>query len=68
MTPTTVRKLWSLIDRAQASLPLDSDDGSLSDWLITRLRSEHVLSGQETVALDGYIRSRALLIRDLVRT
>ncbi len=68
MTPSLVRNLWSLVDRAQARLPLDLDDSSLTDWLVTQVRSEQPLNGQETAALDGYVRSRLLLIRDLVQT
>lgn len=68
MTPSIVRTLWSTIDRSQANLPLDLDDGSLTDWLVSRVRSEYPLDGQETAALDGYVRSRVLLIRDLIQT
>lgn len=68
MTPTIVRKLWSLVDRAQASVPLDLDDGRLSDWFVTQVSSELPLNGQETAALDGYVRSRVLLIRELIQT
>lgn len=68
MTPSMVRTLWSIVERVQARLPLDLDDGSLSDWLITQVRAEYPLDAPQTAALDGYVRSRVLLIRDLIQT
>ncbi|MEO0409610.1 MAG: hypothetical protein AAF289_19900 [Cyanobacteria bacterium P01_A01_bin.135] len=68
MTPSMVRTLWLIVERVQARLPLDLDDNSLSDWLVGQVRAEHPLNGQESAALDGYVRSRVLLIRDVVQT
>ena len=68
MTPSMVRTLWLIIERFQARLPLDLDDNGLSDWLVGQVRAEYPLDGQETAALDGYVRSRVLLIRDLIQT
>uniref|UniRef100_A0ACD5GS22 Uncharacterized protein n=1 Tax=Desertifilum tharense IPPAS B-1220 TaxID=1781255 RepID=A0ACD5GS22_9CYAN len=65
MTPTMLRKLWSLIETTQAQLLLKLDDASLEQWLMRHLDLGRSLNGEECDILSHYIHSRLSLIRDL---
>ncbi len=65
MTPTLLRKLWSLVETTQASLLVDLDDACLAQWLLKRLQMESTINGRDKDVLREYIHSRSSLIRDL---
>jgi hypothetical protein len=73
MSPAVLRQFWSLVDEIRASIPLSLDDSSLEQWLLRRLRSEHL--GQPSEPLDfceaglfsDYIHTRLPLIREFAQ-
>jgi hypothetical protein len=65
MTPTTVRRFWTLIESNQAEIPLTLDDQRLVEWLISEIQGGRLLNRDESAALTDYISNRLPLIRDL---
>lgn len=65
MTPTMLRQLWAVIEATQAQILLKLDDASLVDWLLSQLKNQRSLNRQEADILDGYLRTRLNLIREL---
>ncbi len=64
MTPTVLRKLWSLVETTQASFLLRLDDAALGQWLYRQLEAQTNLDRDEADSLNAYIRSRLVLIRE----
>ena len=72
MSPTMLRKFWSLVDGIRATVPLSLDDTSLEQWLLRKLRSEQPLTSPELNspeidALSDYIHSRLPMIREFAQ-
>ncbi len=70
MSPTMLRRVWSLIDGIRSTVPLALDDRSLEQWLLRQLRSEQPLgegSGSEADLLSDYIHSRLPMIREFAQ-
>lgn len=68
MNPLLLRQLWSLIEGSHNHLILSLDDNSLVHWLIDQMAGERSLDSHETDYLNGYIRSRIPLIRDIAQS
>lgn len=66
MNSNLLHQLWMLIEATQSNFLLKLDDQSLVQWLIQQLRERQNLSHEEEKAASAYIRSRLLLIRDVV--
>lgn len=67
MTPSMLRQLWVVIEKAQANFLLNLDDASLEQWLLKQLKHERSLNHDEVNILNSYIRSKLSLIRDLAQ-
>ncbi len=67
MNPHLLRQFWSLVDRSQSHWLLSLDDNSLVCWLMEQISGERSLDSAETDHLNGYIRSRIQLIRDIAQ-
>jgi len=65
MTPTMLRKLWSLVEATQASLLVNLDDADLAQLLLKRLQTESNINCTEKDLLHEYIQTRLSLIRDV---
>ena len=65
MTPTMIRKLWSLVETTQASTLVTLDDASLVQCLLKQVKTEAGINGKEADLLNDYISSRLSLIRDM---
>ena len=65
MTPTMIRKLWSLVETTQASTLVALDDASLVQCLLKQVKTEAGINGKEADLLNDYISSRLSLIRDM---
>jgi hypothetical protein len=65
MTPTILRRLWSLVENTQAHALLCMDDASLVTWIIEQLNGQNTLEDRETELVSNYIRTKTTLIRDL---
>ena len=65
MTPTMLRCLWQLVERAQPQVLLRLDDLSLVRWVVQQLSAEQKLSPQEVSVVNDYVARRVSLIRDL---
>ena len=65
MTPTMLRKLWSLVETTQASTLVALDDASLVQCLVKQVKTEAGINGKEADLLSDYICSRLSLIRDM---
>lgn len=66
MNSNLLHQLWMLIEATQSNFLLKLDDQSLVQWLIQQLREKQYLSHEEEKVASAYIRSRLLLIRDVV--
>lgn len=67
MTPSMLRQLWSLIETTQATLIVNLDDASLSQWLLKQFNLTSPINGSEADLLRQYIQSRLSLIRDIAQ-
>lgn len=67
MNPYLLRQLWSLVESSQKQWLLSLDDNSLVRCLIDQVTGKTVLDQAETARLDGYIRARIPLIRDMAQ-
>ncbi|MCT7949724.1 hypothetical protein NG798_07985 [Ancylothrix sp. C2] len=67
MTPSMLRQLWTVVEKTQANFLLTLDDASLEQWLLKQFNQEQSLNRDETNVLNGYIRSKLSLIRDLAQ-
>ncbi|MDB9524508.1 hypothetical protein PN498_00785 [Oscillatoria sp. CS-180] len=67
MNPHLLRQLWSLIEGSQDNWILSLDDNSLVQCLVEQISGERILNPAETDYLNGYIRSRIPLIRDIAQ-
>ncbi|KGF72207.1 hypothetical protein DO97_11180 [Neosynechococcus sphagnicola sy1] len=65
MTPSLLRRFWSLIETTQSSILLKLDDASLVQWLLKQLKMQTSLNPDEAHVLSAYIDSRLILIREL---
>ena len=65
MTPTMLRKLWSLVETTQASTLVTLDDASLVQCLVKQVKTEAGINSKEADLLNDYICSRLSLIRDM---
>lgn len=68
MNPHLLRQLWSLIEGSHSNWILSLDDNSLVHWLVDQVSDEHLLDSVEADSLNGYIRSRIPLIRDIAQS
>jgi hypothetical protein len=66
MSPLLLHRLWQSIQTAETEVLLDFDDRRLVGWLLERLEIERPLARQEIEAIECYIRSKRLLIRDTI--
>jgi hypothetical protein len=64
---TTLRQLWSLIEKTQANLLLKLDDASLVQWLLKQFKQERSLNHEEIHILSDYLNNRLSLIRELAQ-
>ena len=67
MDPTFLRKFWSLVEDAQATLLLQLDDVSLSSWLLSQIEQEMELEDIQQHSASHYVQSRLPLVRDLAQ-
>ncbi len=65
MKPSTVRQLWSLVERTQSITLLQLNDKDLVEQLVRQLSTSEQLTNEENNCLITYIYSRLTLIRDL---
>ncbi len=65
MTPTIMRRLWSVVETTHANTLLKLDDAGLVAWLLNQTTIEAALDQTQTHVLRDYIRSRLPLIREL---
>ncbi|MGL5080914.1 MAG: hypothetical protein ACRC8A_05455 [Microcoleaceae cyanobacterium] len=68
MSPSLLRKVWSLIEATQAPLLVTLDDAALVQWLLKRLQAESQINGKEAALMNDYISSKVSLIRDLAES
>ena len=64
VTPSTLRQVWSVIEKNHASLLLKLSDADLLQQLLIQLVDEKQLNVEEVCDVRAYIHSRILLIRD----
>ncbi len=65
MEVSTLRQLWSLIEKTQTNTLLQLSDPDLVEWLLGQIEKRKSLSLEENNILTTYIRSKSSLIRDL---
>jgi succinate dehydrogenase flavin-adding protein (antitoxin of CptAB toxin-antitoxin module) len=65
MEVSTLRQLWSLIEKTHAKTLLQLRDPDLVEWLLGQIERQKSLSVEENILLTTYIRSKSSLIRDL---
>jgi hypothetical protein len=65
MEVSTLRQLWSLIEKTQTNTLLQLNEPDLVDWLLGQIERQKSLSVEENILLTTYIRSKSSLIRDL---
>ena len=65
MQPSTVRQLWSLVERTKSITLLQLSDKDLVEQLFRQLSTSEQLTNEENNCLITYIYSRLTLIRDL---
>ncbi len=65
MQPSTVRQLWSLVERTKSITLLQLSDKDLVEQLFRQLSTSEQLTNEENNCLITYINSRLTLIRDL---
>ena len=62
-----IRFLWSVVEK-QASFVASLTDDAIKIWLVRQVRERIFLSPDEIAAINLYIRSRLLLIRDVAES
>lgn len=67
MSPTMIRRFWSVVDGIRSSIPINLDDTSLEQWLIRQVRSEQPLGRREADLLMHYIHTRLPMIREFAQ-
>lgn len=67
MNPHLLRQLWSLVESSQKQWLLSLDDNSLVHCLLDQVAGKTIMDPTETDRLDGYIRARLPLIRDMAQ-
>ena len=67
MNSSTLRYLWSVIEKTQTNTFLKLNDTDLVKQLLTQLDTNKTFSSEETCTLSTYLYSRTMLIRDLAQ-
>ena len=62
-----IRFLWSVVEK-QASFISSLSDEAIKIWLVRQVRERIFLSPEEITAINQYIRSRLMLIRDIAES
>lgn len=68
MNSSTLRYLWSVIEKTQTNTLLKLNDTDLVKQLLKQLDVNKTLSSEETSTISTYLYSRTTLIRDLAQT
>jgi hypothetical protein len=66
MNSSRLRQFWSLIEESPTETVLKLNDSELVKQLLSQLENRQPLSPQENHSMKSYIRSRTLLIREMV--
>ncbi|MGV0027798.1 hypothetical protein [Phormidesmis priestleyi] len=64
LTPTMIRRLWTLIESTQTTILLQFEDSALVQLLLNRFVDQQQIDGQAAIHLNSYIQQRLPLIRD----
>jgi hypothetical protein len=67
ISSSLLRHLWSVVEETQTNILLSFSDTELVQQLMEQLEFRGLLNTEETSALDAYLNSRLLLIRDLAK-
>ena len=62
-----IRFLWSVVEK-QASFISSLSDDAIKIWLVRQVRERIFLNPDEIEAINLYIRSRLILIRDVAES
>ena len=65
MEVSTLRQIWSLIEKTQTNTLLQFNDTDLVEWLLGQIEKRKSLFLEENNILTTYIPSKSSLIRDL---
>ncbi|ELS01766.1 hypothetical protein Xen7305DRAFT_00014710 [Xenococcus sp. PCC 7305] len=68
MSPSLLRKVWTVIENTQTSVLLELSDRDLIKQLLSQLSIQQPLSQEESNLLDTYLHGRIPLIRDLANS
>jgi hypothetical protein len=66
MNCLTLRRFWIFVQKISSRNMLMLNDVELVNQLISQFENEYPLTSQENYLMRDYIRSKTLLIRDLV--
>ncbi len=65
MNTKIMRQLWSIIDESPGKTLMGLNDSDLINQILNKLSAKQKLSSEDCGAINAYLRSRILLIREI---
>ena len=65
MSPPLLRRLWQMLEKLPQNSLEKLDDSGLVTWVLSRLERHQHLKTDEREAVEGYLYSHMMLIRDV---
>ncbi|WP_243397342.1 hypothetical protein [Crocosphaera subtropica] len=65
MNTKIMRQLWSIIEESPGKTLMGLNDSDLINQIVSKLSARQKLSSEDCGAINAYLRSRILLIREM---